>query len=44
MSFYNMAFPEQVKYVHMALQLSRTELAEKIGVFCATVGHWEREN
>ena len=40
----NMAFSDQVKYVRMALQLSQTELAERMGVSFATVSRWEREN
>ncbi len=40
----NLSFPEQVKFVRMILQLSQTELAEKIGISYATVSRWEREN
>ena len=40
----NLDFPDQVKYVRMALQLSQTELAQQIGVSYATVSRWEREN
>ncbi len=39
-----LSFPEQVKFVRMILQLSQTELAEKIGISYATVSRWEREN
>ena len=39
-----LSFPEQVKFVRMFLQLSQTELAEKIGISYATVSRWEREN
>lgn len=37
-------FSNQVKYVRMALQLSQTELAQRLGVSYATVSRWEREN
>lgn len=40
----NMAFSDQVKYARMVLQLSQTELAERMGVSYATVSRWEREN
>ncbi len=40
----NMAFRDQVKYVRMVLQLSQTELAERMGVSYATVSRWERED
>lgn len=39
-----MAFGDQVKYIRMALQLSQTEPAAQMGVSCATVSRWEREN
>jgi len=39
-----LSFPEQIKFVRMFLQLSQTELAEKIGISYATVSRWEREN
>lgn len=39
-----LSFPEQVKFARMFLQLSQTELAEKIGISYATVSRWEREN
>ncbi len=32
-----LSFPEQIKFVRMFLQLSQTELAEKIGISYATV-------
>lgn len=41
---HNMNFKDQVKFVRMVLQLSQTELAERIGVSYATVSRWEREN
>ncbi|MBE6949120.1 MAG: helix-turn-helix transcriptional regulator [Ruminococcaceae bacterium] len=44
LDIHNKAFPDQVKYVRMVLQLSQTELAEQIGVSYATVSRWEREN
>ena len=40
----NMAFPDQVRFVRMVLQLSQTELAAGIGISYATVSRWEREN
>ncbi len=40
----NLSFPEQVKFVRMILQLSQTELAEKIAISYATVSRWDREN
>ena len=40
----NMAFSDQVKYVRIVLQLSQTELAERMGVSYATVSRWERED
>ncbi|MBQ2973295.1 MAG: helix-turn-helix transcriptional regulator [Clostridia bacterium] len=39
-----LSFPEQMKFVRMFLQLSQTELAEKIGISYSTVSRWEREN
>lgn len=44
LNIHDMAFPEQVKYVRMVLQLSQTELSEQIGISYATVSRWEREN
>ena len=40
----NMAFSDQVKSARMVLQLSQTELAERMGVSYATVSRWERED
>ena len=44
LDIHNTSFRDQIKTVRLILQLSQTELAEKIGVSYATVGRWEREN
>ncbi|MBO5130371.1 MAG: helix-turn-helix transcriptional regulator [Oscillospiraceae bacterium] len=44
LDIHHMTFSDQVKYVRMVLQLSQTELSERMGVSYATISRWEREN
>ena len=39
----DMPFSEKVKYVRIKLQLGQAQLANEIGVSCATISRWERE-